>query len=73
MSESGIVTHGLAYLETKAGTADVSPYVVPARATHLSNLPMAYIDVGSGESFQDEDIAYATGFAIRQRTVARRH
>jgi acetyl esterase/lipase len=39
---------------------DVSPYASPSRATDLSNLPPAFIDVGSAETFRDEDIAYAT-------------
>ncbi|MFD5618743.1 alpha/beta hydrolase [Streptomyces yangpuensis] len=41
------------------GTADVPPYAAPARATDLSGLPPAYIDVGSAETFRDEDVAYA--------------
>ncbi|MDH6628548.1 acetyl esterase/lipase [Streptomyces sp. LBL] len=41
------------------GTADVPPYAAPARATDLSGLPPAYLDVGSAEMFRDEDIAYA--------------
>ncbi|KAK1976201.1 Alpha/Beta hydrolase protein [Colletotrichum cereale] len=40
--------------------ADVSPYVAPARATDLSGLPPAYIDVGTAEPFRDENVAYAT-------------
>jgi acetyl esterase/lipase len=40
---------------------DVSPYAAPARATDLSGLPPAFIDVGSAETFRDEDVAYATG------------
>ncbi|OLN86234.1 Carboxylesterase NlhH 2 [Colletotrichum chlorophyti] len=40
--------------------ADVSPYVAPGRATDLSGLPPAYIDVGTAEPFRDEDVAYAT-------------
>ncbi|CAG7939423.1 unnamed protein product [Penicillium olsonii] len=47
-------------LGAQAGAADVSLYVAPARASDLSNLPLAYIDVGSGEPFRDECIAYAT-------------
>ncbi|MET7684859.1 alpha/beta hydrolase fold domain-containing protein [Streptomyces sp. NPDC005423] len=43
------------------GTADVPPYAAPARATDLSGLPPAYLDVGSAEMFRDEDIAYANG------------
>ncbi|MEU4358108.1 alpha/beta hydrolase [Streptomyces virginiae] len=41
------------------GTSDVPPYAAPARATDLSGLPPAYIDVGSAETFRDEDVAYA--------------
>ncbi|MFF9910030.1 alpha/beta hydrolase [Streptomyces sp. NPDC013457] len=41
------------------GTADVPPYAAPARATDLSGLPPAYIDVGSTETFRDEAVAYA--------------
>ncbi|MBL7488123.1 alpha/beta hydrolase [Frankia sp. AgB1.9] len=48
-----------ALLGDAAGSADVSPYAAPARATDLSGLPPAYIDVGSAETFRDEDVAYA--------------
>jgi acetyl esterase/lipase len=41
------------------GGPDVSPYAAPARATDLSGLPPAFIDVGSAETFRDEDVAYA--------------
>ncbi|GKT46612.1 carboxylesterase NlhH [Colletotrichum spaethianum] len=49
-------------LGDKAGLedADVSPYVAPGRATDLSGLPPAYIDVGTAEPFRDENVAYAT-------------
>ncbi|MFE3827933.1 alpha/beta hydrolase [Streptomyces sp. NPDC059092] len=42
------------------GGPDVSPYAAPARATDLSGLPPAFIDVGSAETFRDEDVAYAS-------------
>lgn len=42
------------------GTDDVSPYAAPARATDLSGLPPAFIDVGSAETFRDEDVMYAS-------------
>lgn len=42
------------------GTADVSPYAAPARATDLAGLPQAFIDVGSAEVFRDEDVEYAS-------------
>jgi acetyl esterase/lipase len=38
---------------------NVSIYTAPGRANDLSNLPSAYIDVGSTEIFRDEDTAYA--------------
>ncbi|SDS56058.1 alpha/beta hydrolase [Actinoplanes derwentensis] len=49
-----------ALLGEAAGGPDVSPYAAPARATDLSGLPPAFIDVGSAETFRDEDVAYAT-------------
>ena len=42
------------------GGPHVSPYAAPARATDLAGLPSTYIDVGSAETFRDEDIAYAS-------------
>jgi acetyl esterase/lipase len=50
-----------ALLGDARGGPDVSPYAAPARATDLSGLPPAFIDVGSAETFRDEDVAYATG------------
>jgi acetyl esterase/lipase len=48
-----------ALLGDAAGSDDVSPYAAPARATDLSGLPPAYIDVGELEVFRDECIDYA--------------
>ncbi|MFI5663741.1 alpha/beta hydrolase [Streptomyces sp. NPDC051684] len=48
-----------ALLGERRGTADVSVYAAPARASDLSGLPPAYIDCGSAEVFRDEDVAYA--------------
>lgn len=42
------------------GGPDVSPYAAPARATDLAGLPPTFIDVGSAETFRDEDVAYAS-------------
>jgi acetyl esterase/lipase len=53
------LTGWTALLGVKRGATDVSPYAAPARATDLSGLPPAFIDVGSVETFRDEDIAYA--------------
>ena len=49
-----------ALLGEARGGPDVSPYAAPARATNLSDLPPTFIDVGSAETFRDEDIAYAS-------------
>ena len=49
-----------ALLGDARGGPDVSEYAAPARATDLSGLPPAFIDVGSAETFRDEDVAYAT-------------
>jgi acetyl esterase/lipase len=49
-----------ALLGERRGATDVSAYAAPARATDLSGLAPAYIDAGSGETFRDESVAYAT-------------
>jgi acetyl esterase/lipase len=46
-------------LGEERGTASVSPYAAPARATDLSGLPPTLIDVGSAETFRDEAVAFA--------------
>jgi acetyl esterase/lipase len=48
-----------ALLGDAQGGPDVSPYAAAARATDLSGLPPAFIDVGSAETFRDEAVAYA--------------
>lgn len=48
-----------ASLGDRRGTSQVSAYEAPARAADLSNLPPAYIEVGSAEVFRDESITYA--------------
>ncbi|MGW1287616.1 alpha/beta hydrolase [Streptomyces sp. NPDC002586] len=48
-----------ALLGDRHGATDLSPYAAPARATDLSRLPPAYIDVGSAETLRDEGVAYA--------------
>jgi acetyl esterase/lipase len=48
-----------AYLGDRYGAPDLSPYAAPARATDLSGLPPTYLDVGSAETFRDENIGYA--------------
>ncbi|WP_327348020.1 alpha/beta hydrolase [Streptomyces europaeiscabiei] len=49
-----------ALLGEARGTDDVEPYAAPARAADLSGLPPAFIDVGSAETFRDEDVTYAS-------------
>lgn len=53
------VTGWGALLRGASGGADVSPYAAPARATDLTGLPPAYIDVGDLDIFRDEDVDYA--------------
>lgn len=48
-----------ALLGESVGGPDVPPYAAPARAEDLSGLPPAFIDVGSVETFRDEDVDYA--------------
>ncbi|GGU92327.1 esterase [Streptomyces filipinensis] len=48
-----------AALGERRGAADLPPYAAPARATDLSGLPPAYVEVGSAETLRDEDVAYA--------------
>ncbi|MFE5768628.1 alpha/beta hydrolase [Streptomyces sp. NPDC056485] len=48
-----------ALLGDRHGAADLPPYAAPARATDLSGLPPAFIEVGSAEIYRDEDVAYA--------------
>jgi acetyl esterase/lipase len=48
-----------AYLGDRYGDPDLPPYAAPARATDLSRLPPTYLDVGSAETFRDENVAYA--------------
>ena len=49
-----------ALLGAARGGPEVSSYAAPARAADLSGLPPAFIDVGSAETFRDEDVAYAS-------------
>jgi len=48
-----------ALLGDAVGSAGVSPYAAPGRATDLSDLPPCYIEVGQLDIFRDEDITYA--------------
>jgi acetyl esterase/lipase len=53
------VTGWTALLGDARGGPGVSPYAAPARAQDLTGLPATFIDVGSVETFRDEDIEYA--------------
>jgi acetyl esterase/lipase len=54
------LTGWAALLGERRGTEDVPYYAAPARATDLSGLPPAFIDVGSVEALRDEAVSYAT-------------
>lgn len=47
------------YLRKKCGDEDIQEYSVPARRKNLSDLPTAWIGVGTLDIFYDEDLAYA--------------
>ncbi len=49
-----------ALLGDRRGTDRVSVYAAPARATDLTHLPPAFIDVSTVEVFRDEAVAYAS-------------
>ncbi|MET0928241.1 MAG: alpha/beta hydrolase, partial [Aeromicrobium sp.] len=49
-----------ALLGEQQGGADVSPYASASRETDLSQLPPAFVDVGSSETFRDEAVDYAS-------------
>lgn len=38
----------------------MSPYAAPARAADLTGLPPTVVEVGSAETFRDEDFSYAS-------------
>ncbi|MER5476820.1 alpha/beta hydrolase [Streptomyces sp. NPDC002734] len=59
-SRESNTTGWTALLGERRGSEAVSAYSAPARATDLSGLPAAFIDVGSAEVFRDEDVAYAS-------------
>jgi acetyl esterase/lipase len=48
-------------LGERRGGLDVSHYSAPGRATDLSGLPPAFLDVGSVETLRDETVAFANG------------
>ncbi|MER7506285.1 alpha/beta hydrolase [Nonomuraea pusilla] len=52
-----------ALLGDAAGGGDVSPYAAPARASDLTGLPPAFVDVGELEVFRDECVDYALRLA----------
>ncbi len=49
-----------ALLGDARGGPDVSPYAAPARAADVSGLPPTFIDVGSADTFRDEDVTFAS-------------
>lgn len=53
------ITGWTALLGDRRSTAEVSCYAAPIRATDLSGLAPAFIDVGSAEALRDEAVSYA--------------
>src|SRR5215469_10625707 len=53
----------------RRGTADVSPYAAPARATDLRGLPPAYISAMQFDPLRDEGIDYALALLAAHVTV----
>jgi acetyl esterase/lipase len=51
------------YLGAAPGGEDISPYAAPARASDLSGLPPAYLDVGALDLFLAEDLDYGARLA----------
>ena len=49
-----------ALLGERKGGEEVSIYAAPGRATDLSGLPPAFIEVGSADALRDENVAYAS-------------
>lgn len=50
-----------ALLGDRRGTADVSAYSAPARASDLAGLPPLFLDAGSAETLRDETVRWADG------------
>jgi acetyl esterase/lipase len=63
------ITGWQSLLGDQAGSDTTSPYAAPARATDLTHLPPAYIEVGELDIFRDEDITYAQRLAATGTSV----
>jgi acetyl esterase/lipase len=48
-----------AYLGERSGSDELPAYAAPARAGDLSDLPPAFLDVGTHDAFRDENVSYA--------------
>ena len=46
--------------DDRADSLDAPAYAAPTRATDLSGLPPAFVEVGAAEMFRDEDVEYAS-------------
>jgi len=51
------------YIPGRRGSENVPIYAAPSRATDLTGLPQAWLDVGGAELFRDEDAEYANKLA----------
>ncbi|KAH7034922.1 Alpha/Beta hydrolase protein [Microdochium trichocladiopsis] len=54
---------------SERGDDNVPIYAAPGRATDLSNLPRAYVDVGGLDLFRDESLAFASRLAAANEDV----
>lgn len=58
--EEGIFCWACVLGDDLASSEDAPAYAAPARAADLSDLPTAFIEVGSAEPFRDESVEYAS-------------
>lgn len=58
--ENNVLAWRMVLGEELAGSPDAPAYAAPARATDVSGLPPAFIEVGAAEMFRDEDVEYAS-------------
>ena len=59
-SRGSAETEWNALLGDRRGGKNVSIYAAPSRATDLSGLPPAFIEVGSAEIIRDDNVAFAS-------------
>jgi acetyl esterase/lipase len=58
--ENNLLAWRMVLGERLAGSPEAPAFAAPARATDVSGLPPAFVEVGSAEMFRDEDVEYAS-------------